>query len=83
MHKAPAIVVLGPGSLATARRIQQCYPQASIHGLQGRVEGVDVQYLRFGDTLRQLFCGRVALGEGLVARVGKLLEFNRAQLAVA
>ncbi|MEX5342069.1 precorrin-3B C(17)-methyltransferase [Pseudomonas sp. I2] len=55
MHKAPAIVVLGPGSLATARRIQQCYPQALIHGLQGRVEGVDVQYLRFGDTLRQLY----------------------------
>ncbi|MCW1245599.1 hypothetical protein OC610_14365, partial [Pseudomonas sp. SAICEU22] len=35
----PAIVILGQGSLATARRIQQCYPDALIHGLAGRVEG--------------------------------------------
>ncbi|MCX2887873.1 MULTISPECIES: precorrin-3B C(17)-methyltransferase [Pseudomonas] len=55
MHKAPAIVVLGPGSLATAQRIQQCYPQASIHGLEGRVEGVDCYYSAFGDTLRGLY----------------------------
>ncbi|HEN8800460.1 precorrin-3B C(17)-methyltransferase [Pseudomonas sp. CM27] len=55
MHKAPAIVILGPGSLATAQRIQQCYPQASIHGLEGRVEGVDSYYSAFGDTLRELY----------------------------
>ncbi|MGE8061265.1 precorrin-3B C(17)-methyltransferase [Pseudomonas sp. NPDC089547] len=55
MHKAPAIVILGPGSLATAQRIQQCYPQASIHGLQGRVEGADHYYSAFGDTLRGLY----------------------------
>ena len=28
----PAIVILGNGSLATARRIQQVYPDALIHG---------------------------------------------------
>ncbi|MBC3362955.1 precorrin-3B C(17)-methyltransferase [Pseudomonas sp. SWRI154] len=52
--KVPAIVILGPGSLATARRIQQRYPDALIHGLAGRVEG-DRQYLEFGATLRELY----------------------------
>lgn len=52
---APAIVILGPGSLATARRIQQRYPEALIHGLAARVEGADRQYLEFGATLRELY----------------------------
>lgn len=55
MHKVPAIVILGQGSLATAQRIRQCYPQASIHGLEGRVEGADLSYSAFGDTLRALY----------------------------
>lgn len=55
MNNAPAIVILGPGSLATAQRVQQCYPQAVIHGLQGRVEGADRYYAAFGDTLRALY----------------------------
>ncbi|WP_238067649.1 precorrin-3B C(17)-methyltransferase [Pseudomonas shirazica] len=55
MHQAPAIVILGQGSLATAQRIQQRYPQASIHGLEGRVEGADLCYTAFGDTLRGLY----------------------------
>ena len=54
-RNAPAIVILGPGSLATARRIQQLYPDALIHGLQGRVEDVDCSYQEFGATLRQLY----------------------------
>ncbi|HEK1687523.1 TPA: precorrin-3B C(17)-methyltransferase [Pseudomonas putida] len=53
--KAPAIVILGPGSLATAQRIQQRFPQARIHGLSGRVEGVEHCYEFFGDTLRGLY----------------------------
>ncbi|MBT2296531.1 precorrin-3B C(17)-methyltransferase [Pseudomonas fluorescens] len=53
--RAPAIVILGPGSLATARRIQQRYPAALIHGLTGRVEGVDSHYHEFGATLRELY----------------------------
>ena len=44
----PAIVILGQGSLATARRIQQVYPAAQIHGLAGRVEGADSRYEEFG-----------------------------------
>ncbi|KRP52869.1 precorrin-3B C(17)-methyltransferase [Pseudomonas poae] len=51
----PAIVILGQGSLATARLIQQVYPGALIHGLAGRVEGADHAYSEFGATLRQLY----------------------------
>ncbi|NVZ18795.1 precorrin-3B C(17)-methyltransferase [Pseudomonas costantinii] len=52
---SPAIVILGQGSLATARTIQQVYPGALIHGLAGRVEGADHAYSEFGATLRQLY----------------------------
>ena len=55
MHEAPAIILLGPGSLTTAQRIQQCYPASTIHGLNGRVEGADAYYQAFGDTLRALY----------------------------
>jgi len=51
----PAIVILGQGALATARRIQQLYPTAQIHGLAGRVEGANCSYQEFGATLRELY----------------------------
>lgn len=54
-RRAPAIVILGNGSLATARRIQQLYPDALIHGLAERVDGADQTYSDFGGTLRQLY----------------------------
>ncbi|MGF6206205.1 precorrin-3B C(17)-methyltransferase [Pseudomonas frederiksbergensis] len=54
-RRAPAIVILGNGSLATARRIQQRYPDAVIHGLAGRVDGADHDYQAFGATLRELY----------------------------
>ncbi|MFW3897014.1 precorrin-3B C(17)-methyltransferase [Pseudomonas bharatica] len=54
-RRAPAIVVLGKGSLDTARKIQRFYPDALIHGLAGRVEEVDRSYQEFGTTLRQLY----------------------------
>ncbi|WP_438283352.1 precorrin-3B C(17)-methyltransferase [Pseudomonas alabamensis] len=54
-RKAPAIVVLGQGGLATARQIQALYPQSQVHGLIGRVEQADVGYTAFGDTLRALY----------------------------
>lgn len=53
--KTPAIVILGQGSLATARKLQQVYPGALIHGLATRVEGADRTYSEFGATLRQLY----------------------------
>ena len=52
---APAIVILGTGSLNTARRIQQRYPEALIYGLAERVDGADRVYSDFGATLRQLY----------------------------
>ncbi|WP_236194652.1 precorrin-3B C(17)-methyltransferase [Pseudomonas glycinae] len=54
-HSTPAIVILGQGALATARRLQQVYPGAKIHGLNGRVEGADLTYSEFGATLRALY----------------------------
>ncbi|NNB46018.1 precorrin-3B C(17)-methyltransferase [Pseudomonas chlororaphis] len=54
-RSAPAIVILGQGSLATARKLQQLYPDALIHGLAERVEGADRLYQEFGATLRQLY----------------------------
>lgn len=54
-HSTPAIVILGQGALATARRLQQVYPAAQIHGLCGRVEGADQTYSEFGTTLRELY----------------------------
>ncbi|MCY1391796.1 Siroheme synthase [compost metagenome] len=54
-RQAPAIVILGNGSLATARRIQQLYPDALIHGLAERVSEADRTYVEFGTTLRQLY----------------------------
>lgn len=51
----PAIVILGNGSLATARSIAQLYPGALIHGLAGRVDGADRVYHEFGATLRELY----------------------------
>ncbi|MCP1441880.1 cobalt-precorrin 5A hydrolase/precorrin-3B C17-methyltransferase [Pseudomonas sp. GGS8] len=52
---APAIVILGNGSLATARKIQQIYPGALIHGLAERVDGADRTYHEFGATLREFY----------------------------
>jgi len=54
-HSTPAIVILGQGALGTARRLQQVYPGAKIHGLNGRVEGADLTYSEFGATLRELY----------------------------
>ncbi|RMR94777.1 CbiG protein/precorrin-3B C17-methyltransferase [Pseudomonas coronafaciens pv. garcae] len=53
--ETPAIVILGNGSLATAKRIQQLYPGALIHGLAERVQGADNVYDEFGTTVRQLY----------------------------
>ncbi|MBP3997558.1 precorrin-3B C(17)-methyltransferase [Pseudomonas koreensis] len=54
-HSTPAIVILGQGALGTARRLQQVYPAAQIHGLKGRVDGADLTYSDFGATLRELY----------------------------
>lgn len=50
-----AIVVLGAGALAVARKIQALYTGARIHGLRQRVSGADIDYDDFGATLRDLY----------------------------
>jgi cobalt-precorrin 5A hydrolase/precorrin-3B C17-methyltransferase len=50
----PAIVILGAGALAIARRVQACYPGAQVHALQGRVEA-DVAYAELSAHLRELY----------------------------
>ncbi|WP_322013697.1 precorrin-3B C(17)-methyltransferase [Paraburkholderia sp. J12] len=50
----PAIVILGPGALETARRVQRCYEGARVHALQGRVEG-DIAFSELGPHLRALY----------------------------
>lgn len=86
-----ALVILGQGSLATARRIQAALPEASIHGLSGRVDGADVAYAEFGATMRELYLRDVPIialcASGIVIRsLAPLLQNKRAEppvLAVA
>ncbi|MET1077013.1 MAG: precorrin-3B C(17)-methyltransferase [Pseudomonas sp.] len=55
----PAIVILGPSALATARRVQALYPQASLHRQRGRISDADDPYGEpyddFGSLLRTLY----------------------------
>ncbi|HVJ41656.1 MAG TPA: precorrin-3B C(17)-methyltransferase [Dongiaceae bacterium] len=88
---APAILILGAASLATARRIQAACPGATVYGLAGRVSGADVAYENFGNTLRELYeldTPLIALcAAGIVIRaLAPLLQNKRAEppvLAVA
>ncbi|GAB3117574.1 precorrin-3B C(17)-methyltransferase [Novispirillum itersonii] len=89
---APAVVILGTGSLPVARRLRDTLPGAEIFGLTSRVSAEDVIPCEsFGDTLRLLF-GRdrpvIALcAAGIVIRaLAPLLGNKRAEppvLAVA
>ena len=78
--KSPAIVILGNGSLQTARAIQRLYPDALIHGLAERVVEADRVYHEFGAMLRQLYrqdTPIIALcAAGIIIRTlaGELLE---------
>jgi cobalt-precorrin 5A hydrolase/precorrin-3B C17-methyltransferase len=80
----PAIVILGSGSLYTARRIQANFPHAKIHGLTGRVDDVDVAFAEFGLHLRDLFLANVPIvvmcATGIVVRaLAPLLADKRAE----
>jgi cobalt-precorrin 5A hydrolase/precorrin-3B C17-methyltransferase len=55
MTMPAAILILGVGSLATARQIQAVLPGAKIHGLAARVDGADTTFTEFGETLRGLY----------------------------
>ena len=51
MNEVPAIIVLGPSGLETARRARAALPGAELHGLAKRVNEADVY---FDDTARHL-----------------------------
>ena len=51
----PAIVVHGVGALATARRVQQVYAGATVHGLQGRVDDADLAFSDLSAHMRELY----------------------------
>jgi cobalt-precorrin 5A hydrolase/precorrin-3B C17-methyltransferase len=65
VNEAPAVVVLSPAALATARRIAAALPGAGIHGA-ARVAGADVAFLDVGEHLRALFAAGVPI-VGVVA----------------
>ncbi|POR52336.1 precorrin-3 methyltransferase [Paraburkholderia eburnea] len=50
----PAVVVLGPGALATAQRVKALYAGARIHALQDRAQG-DIAFSELGEHLRELY----------------------------
>ncbi|WP_425469490.1 precorrin-3B C(17)-methyltransferase [Paraburkholderia azotifigens] len=57
MTAPPAIVILGVGAVATARRVQKVFEGAKIHGLQGRIPAADadVAYTELSAHLRGLY----------------------------
>lgn len=52
--RPPAVIVLGPGALATAQRVKALYAHAQIHALQDRAQG-DVAFSELGEHLRELY----------------------------
>ena len=55
MTAGPVILVLSALGMETALRIKADLPEASIHGLEGRVVGADVHFGNFGETIRQQY----------------------------
>jgi cobalt-precorrin 5A hydrolase / precorrin-3B C17-methyltransferase len=55
----PIVVVLNQLSVPTARILMAVLPGTQLYGLAGRTTDVDVSFVDFGDTLRQLY------GEGV------------------
>lgn len=86
-----AVIVLGQQSVAVARRFMQVLPNAKLYGLSGRTHEVDVNFDRFGDTVRDLFRSGTAIvgicAAGILIRtIAPLLSDKRAEppvLAIA
>lgn len=87
----PAILILNAASMKTAREIKSILPDASILGLDRRVDGADETFGDFGETIRALYSGGrpiIALcAAGIVIRaLSPLLQSKTAEppvLAVA
>jgi len=72
LPRRAAIVALGPGGLALARRIRPLLPDSEVHGLAGRADGADAAFADVGRHLGALFAnGRPIVGvcaAGILAR---------------
>ncbi len=82
--RAPAIVILGAGSLPVARKIAAALPGAQVHGLKSRVTGAHIAFDEFGPALRELFLRDtpivVLCATGIVVRaLAPLLQDKRAE----
>ena len=82
--RAPAIVILGAGSLSVARKIAAALPGAQVHGLKSRVTDADIAFDEFGPALRELFLRDtpivVLCATGIVVRaLAPLLQDKRAE----
>jgi cobalt-precorrin 5A hydrolase / precorrin-3B C17-methyltransferase len=56
-----AIVILGEQSVEIARRIQAMLPDAQLYGLANRTQAVDISYLNFGETVRNLYAANTPI----------------------
>ncbi|ATU90521.1 precorrin-3B C(17)-methyltransferase [Phyllobacterium zundukense] len=56
-----ALLVLSALGMETALRIKATLTDATIYGLEGRVEGADVSFSNFGETIRQHYQGGNAI----------------------
>lgn len=82
MTDAPAIVVLGPSALETAKQIQTALAHGEIHGPATRVGGAEVKFDVAVDHLRAMFAeGRPIIGicaAGILIRaLGSLVSSKR------
>ena len=82
--RAPAIVILGAGSLPVARKIAAALPGSAVHGLKSRVTGAEIAFDEFGVHLRDLFASDtpiiVLCATGIVVRaLAPLLQDKRAE----
>jgi len=55
LPQGAALVVLGPGGLATAARLKPLLPGAELHGLAARLDGADVPFAEAVPHLQALF----------------------------
>lgn len=82
--RAPAILILGDGSLNAAQCLRGKIDGALIHGLAGRTNGTDDSFAEFGETIRGLFRDDVPIvafcAAGIVVRaLAPLLQDKRAE----
>ena len=63
MNDAPAILVLGPGGLAVARRIAEAVPEATIYGYRARLPDISNGFQSVAGEVQTLFrAGRPVIG---------------------